>query len=529
VFHEIIQYSRMAWAFRSHLRSPVDLQPERRVRDCMENRESNFLLQARAVLGEPTHPYSQLFQVAGCTYADLENAVRRDGIETTLAKLLREGVYLGHDEFRGRTEIVRGGRHIRSAPSDWMNHCGQGQVTQSSSGSSGRPVRTGVGQDYLTHLAAWHVLFIRELGLEGRAGVNVGPILPGFGILAAVLASRIGMPFERWYAPSGGAFGNQHYRFATGAIVSYLRLNGASIPHVKYLKPGDYAPAAEYLARRQREGAHTWIAGFVSAITRIAAAAVEWGLDLRGCRAWLVGEALTDAKRAMIESAGIEPYPTYSTTDFGSIGFPCREMRTGNCVHVLSDFVALATRPADAEGGAESLCVTSLQPFAPRVLINVEIGDTGIVEKSRCQCSLSKLGLGLQVRNMAAISKVTAQGVMIAADDLVKLLEELMPARFGGRPGDYQLVEREGASQTEAELRILPGVTTASPREMLDFFLNETRRLYGGSLSVLSWTHSDGIRVVLAPPLLAGTTKFRAVRLLGSGTDGAAARRASRT
>lgn len=513
MLREIVRYSGMTLAFRSHLRSPLDTQPERTVRECLENREANFLAQAQAVLSEPVHPYSQLFQAAGCAYADLESAVHRDGIEATLARLLREGVYISHDEFRGRTEIVRGGRHIHSSPRDWANRRGKGHVMQTSSGSSGRPVRTAMGLDYLAHLEAWHVLAVRELDLGGRAGVNAGPILPGFGIIAAVLASRLDMPFERWYAPCGGSR-NLHYRAATAAMIACLRLSGGSIPRVTPLDPGDYAPVAEYLARRRSEGARTGIAGFVSAVTRVAATAADRGLNLRGCRAWLLGEALTDAKRAVMESAGIEPFPTYSTTDFGSIGFPCGEMNTGNCVHVRSDCVALAAGPEDA------LHVTSLQPFYPRLLINVGIGDTGIIEPARCRCSLSRLGLNVQVRNMAAASMVKAQGVTLAARDLVKLLEERMPAKFGGRPGDYQLVEREGASQTEAELRIRPGASAASPREMLDFFLDETRRLYGGSLAALSWTHSDGIRVVLAGPLLAGTTKFRAVRLLGPGTDG---------
>ncbi len=517
MFHEILSYSRMALAFRNHLRTPLHANPEQTVRRLLENREENFLALARGVLSKAGHPYAQLFQTAGCAYADLEASVRSNGVETALAALLREGVYVTHDEFRGRAEIVRGGRHIRARPSDWLNQRGKGRIIQSSSGSSGAPVKTGIGSEYLAHQEACTLLLIRELDLARRAAVNVGPILPGFGILAGILASRLGIPFERWYAPGAGARGNLHYRTVTRALTAYLRRSGANIPYATYLGANDYSPVAEYLARRHGEGVPTVVGGFVSSVTRIAAEAVERGLDLTGCRAILVGEALTDAKRAVIEAAGIEPYPTYGASDAGSIGSPCAEMNKGNCVHVNRQSVALTTRPAAEGGGPDSLCVTSLLPFAPRVLINVEIGDTGIVEKCRCRCSFSALGLDLQVRNIAAVSKVTAQGITISASDLVELLEETMCTRFGGRPGDYQLVEREGAAQTEAELRVRPGVTAAPPHKILEFFLSETRRLYGGSLSVLSWTHSGGIRVELAPPELAGTAKFRAVRLLGPG------------
>jgi len=42
--------------------------------------------------------------------------------------------------------------------------------------------------------------------------------------------------------------------------------------------------------------------------------------------------------------------------------------------------------------------------------------------------------------------------------------------------------------------------------------------LYGGSLSVRSWSHSNGIRAEFSEPVFTETGKFRPVRLLGSRT-----------
>src|SRR5256885_2266920 len=57
--------------------------------------------------------------------------------ERTLEALLHEGVYLTLDEFRCRTEIGRGGRHIPATMADWDRSAGQGPLQMISSGTSG--------------------------------------------------------------------------------------------------------------------------------------------------------------------------------------------------------------------------------------------------------------------------------------------------------------------------------------------------------------------------------------------------------
>jgi len=512
----------MALALRRHLRSPLDPDPGATIARAMRNRNPNFLTLVRPVFADSAHPYAQLFKIAGCAYADLESEVNRNGLETTLRALSNEGVYLTHDEFRGRKEIVRAGRHIPASIASWDNPAVRGEFETVSSGTSGRPVSTMSSQALLAHAECGTRLFLHELGVGQGSSVSVAPILPGFGLFSGLLASRLIGGFDRWYALSAASAANLHYRIVTRALVANLRLFGAKIPYPTYLDHNDFRPVAEYLAMRRAAGVNIGVSGFVSSISRVAAAALDHNLDISGCLGVVAGEALTDAKRTVIEAAGIRVYPTYGATDFGSIGMPCREMDTGNCVHVLQQNCALISKRREGIGDrpVESLYLTGILPFASRILVNAEIGDTGVIEPATCDCSFSRLGLNLQVRDIAAISKVTAQGMTIAADELVQVLEEALPARFGGRPGDYQLLEVEAEAQTEMVLRIRPGVTEHPAQEILNHFLGETRRLYGGSMSVLSWLHSDGIRAEVAPPVLAGTGKFRAVRLLGPGITG---------
>jgi hypothetical protein len=194
-------------------------------------------------------------------------------------------------------------------------------------------------------------------------------------------------------------------------------------------------------------------------------------------------------------------------------------MRTGNCVHITQAGLALVSRPQASwsDEDVDALHITSLLPFAPHMLINVDTGDTGTIEPCTCDCEFSRLGYNLQVRDIAATTKLRGQGHTLSAPELIQLLEEGLAQQFGGRSGDYQLLEVEGKAQTEMVLRIHPQAGVKSPEEVLAYFLDKCRRSYGGALAILHWAETNGVRVEVAPPILAASGKFRAIRLLGSG------------
>jgi len=514
------KFLMMGEALSRLYRMPVDPNYRATIETYIKNRESNFLAIAKGVLANPRHPYSQLFEIAGCTFADLETGVKRNGLEPTLHSLLSEGVYLTLDEFRCNTEIVRGGKHIPATMKDWDTSAGNGPLQTFSSGSSsGKSQRTASSLEYANYGMAGGQVLIDEFDVRVGLTIVVLPILPtSMGIGSCLGIARLRAAPERWFA-LGSAGRNLHYKAATAALVARLRLAGAKIPFPSYLEQGDFSPVAEFIARRKREGVHTQIMGMVSSIARIAAAAIDLGVDIGGTRAMVTGESLTDAKRELIESAGVQVFPSYGTSEFGSIGAPCRQMNTGNRVHIAQASVALVSRPVDegwSDEPVESLHITSLLSFAPRTLINVEIGDTGVIEPASCDCEFSRLGYTLQVRDIAAISKIRGQGYTLRAPEIVKLLEEGLAQRFGGRPGDYQLAEVEGRAQTEMVLRIHPRAGVKSPEEVLRYFLTECRRTYGGSMTVLQWTESNGARVEVVEPVLAASGKFRAIRLLAA-------------
>jgi hypothetical protein len=86
------------------------------------------------------------------------------------------------------------------------------------------------------------------------------------------------------------------------------------------MPPDDFSAVAAWIAGRRREGVACAVAGHASPTVRVAAAAMEKDLDIRGTLFQVGGETLTDAKRRVIENAGTEVFPRYVTTEIGMIG-----------------------------------------------------------------------------------------------------------------------------------------------------------------------------------------------------------------
>jgi phenylacetate-coenzyme A ligase PaaK-like adenylate-forming protein len=261
------------------------------------------------------------------------------------------------------------------------------------------------------------------------------------------------------------------------------------------------------------------LSGPLSPAVRVAAAARDLGLDIRGTLFFALGETITDAKRALIESTGAEVFSWYGIGELGTLGHGCRQMRHGNCVHVYRDVVAAINwrRPARlSETEVDSLLLTTLLPFSPLVLINAEMDDAGVVEPASCDCRLRAAGLIEQIRDLGSFGKLTGHGMTLVGTNVIELLERALPARLGGGPGDYQLVEHEGAAQTQLTLRISPRTGVTSPEKVEACFLEEVRKLYGGALSSRTWQHAGAVRAVIAEPLATASGKVLPLHLMRS-------------
>jgi hypothetical protein len=523
MLHEAAYYSRMSLGVYRLLRAPRISDPEATVLGQLANRERNFLNTVqRAIFANSEHPYNRMFQLAGCTYGDLEQGVLRDGLESTLADLHRAGIYLSHDEFKGKKPIIRSGHTIPGTHESFLNPLVSGFFESRSGGSRSMGTITQRSMEDRLYRECYHYFLNREFDLDKRANVGMMPILPAsWGLGHCIQASRNGSRIERWFTVGGTLRSSGHYRAVTKTLVILAKTMGADVPFPTYLKPNDFSQAAEWLAEMRRKENPCWVHGLVSPCVRIAAAALDKGLDISGTTFRVSGEALTDAKRRIIESAGAEVFPFYHIHEFGQIGTACRKMNKGNCVHVQRDAVAVISYRRTApltEFEVNSLLFTSLLPFAARILINAEMDDAGLLGPARCDCVYQKAGFVEQISDIYSYGKLTGQGITLIGRDVVRILEEILPRQFGGSPGDYQLVEEESSHQTGIQLRVSPRARISSTEELKEGFLNEVRKLFGGSMTCRQWRHTGALRVVVGEPYFTGPGKVLPLHLLGPGT-----------
>jgi hypothetical protein len=143
------------------------------------------------------------------------------------------------------------------------------------------------------------------------------------------------------------------------------------------------------------------------------------------------------------------------------------------------------------------LLCTTLYESAPRLLLNVSIGDYAVLRRRACGCALGRAGLSLHIHRVRSFDKLAMDGMSYVIDNLFEVLEETLPLRFGGGPGDYQLVEEEGAGgQTLLSLLIHPGVGPVHEEDALAC-LQEALERPGGMAQYMAraWQQFGSLRV----------------------------------
>ncbi len=504
---------------REYLRSPLPTNLKDRIRRNFEQRSSNWLeVLRRVVFADHKHPYSRMFQLANCAYEDVADAVNKNGLEPTLEHLRRIGVYLDHDELKGKTPLIRSGQEIPAPPGSFTNPLPAGWLKGSSGGSRSAGTVTSNSTAHLSYLAGYASLNVEEFQLERGPYVIVRPTLPSIaGLYFCLFHFRLQCEMGPWFAYGGSISDSLHYRALTKYIVSLTRWYGFNAPRIEHLPPNDFTPVAAWIAAQKEQGKRCTLQAVASVGVRVGAAAREQRLDISGTLFLSGGEPLTAGKRKAVEAAGMEVHPSYWITEIGQIGHSCRRMTSGNQAHVFLDEVAVIRDRRTApysDRQVDSLLFTSLLPHCPHVLINAEMQDSGTLIQTDCDCVFSRLGFTTAVRDISSYGKLTGHGMTLVGTDVLEILEEQLPARFGGSAADYQLVEQEAERQTELILRVSPRVG-ASAADTKEFFMRALKDCYGGALASRVWGHANALRVEIAEPLRTKAGKMMALHLGG--------------
>jgi hypothetical protein len=152
---------------------------------------------------------------------------------------------------------------------------------------------------------------------------------------------------------------------------------------------------------------------------------------------------------------------------------------------------------------AKAMLLSALLPSAPILLLNVCMGDQAEITSRSCGCGLESDGWGVHIHEVRSFEKLTAGGITLLDIDVIRVLEEVLPARFGGSPTDYQLLETLDGARARPEIRLLvnPALGEIDPAIVSDVFLRAIGGGTGGERLVeLQWRSGEVVRIVREQP-----------------------------
>jgi hypothetical protein len=481
----------------------------------LAGRESSFLeVLRRGVYQHPSSPYRALLRRAGCEWGDLEALVRERGVEGALAALLRHGVYLTVDEFKGRHPVVRGATTLAASPSALRNPAAAAHVPFQSGGSRG--VRTDVWLDaaFLRERAGNIGLVFRS---RGDAAWEYGIwLVPGGAVIVHVLEFALfGTPHRHWFSqldPGSPAL-PARYRWSERLVRGAALLAGVRLPRPRYVSLDDPLPIARWMAHALRAGGRPNLWTFASSAVRLCRAAEDAGVDIQGAQFSVGGEPFTEARQAIVRRVGAEAYPQYGIAECGEVAGACLAPRELDEMHLFHDLHALVQPGVDgpARGLApDALLISSLSPTAPFVLLNVSMGDRATLRVRACGCPIERLGWTTHLHALRSNEKLTAAGMTFHDADVIRVLEEILPARFGGGPTDYQILEEEDAGgRSRLRLLVHPRVARFDAAAIADAFLAGLGAGPGAeSLMALLWREAGVLAVERRAPVTAVSGKL---------------------
>jgi hypothetical protein len=246
---------------------------------------------------------------------------------------------------------------------------------------------------------------------------------------------------------------------------------------------------------------------------RIALASRDAGIDLTGVTLMGGGEPPTPAKVRGITQTGATWVPTYYFSEGGPVGMGCRHPLDGNDLHYFRDAQALIQYPQlvpNSDVTVNAFCFTTLLPTSPKLLLNVQSDDFGEIETRRCGCELEAIGFTQHIRHVRSFRKLTGEGATLIGTDMVRILEEVLPARFGGSALDYQLAEEEDADGfTRMSIVVSPRIPVHNEQAVVAVVLDELSRTSGmADVARGIWQSARTLRVKRAEPVWTARGKF---------------------
>lgn len=476
----------------------------------------------RGVFARPQNPYGRLMKHAGLDMQAVDALLRDRGIEGTLAELYDAGVYLSHAEFKGHEPVKRGSLAFDIGPRDLDNPYSSDAFTGRTGGSRSPGQRITVDLDMLALEAPHHGLMLEAFGFAGRDVALWRDVPPAAaGIKDLLRFAKIAHVPKAWFTPyrwSPRASLPHYGMTAYGLVVG--RAVRSPLPVPRFTPLSSAVDVARWLARRAEQGRPAVLDTTPSAAVRVCAAANAAGIAIDGSMFVLAGEPFTSGRAAILRQSGTFGVSRYAMTEVGIIGMPCAAAAEFDDVHIELDKLAVLqrdTRVGDGRSVGE-IHLTTLHPASPKILVNAGSGDYGELDERACGCPLHDLGMHVTLCRIRSYEKLTSEGMTFEAQQIMWILDELLPARFGGRPTDYQFVEVEQNGLTRLMLIASERIGALDEEAVADSVLDalgegdRAKQLGAGT-----WRQGRTLQVARREPYMTSALKILPLHVLKDG------------
>jgi len=518
LFTKVSKYWRFASGLKGFLGDPLSAeQCYDIIKNSLKNREQNLLdIVKKAVYDNKNSPYLKLLRLAECEYDDFERMVRSDGIESTLHTLRSRGVYISCEEFKCKKSVVRDGRVFIFKESDFNNPllAHNFEYTTGASRSQGTKVTMNFAR--YEQYAAYNRLAVDAHGVSNSPVILWLPILPSAACLVTMLRLvKIGNTPIKWFSQTtaGKVRPSLAKRLATFYIIFAGRLFGAAYPRPEHIDLDHSYKISEYISEVLKKGHGCIIETYTSSAVRACQAARERNIDISGATFFVGGEPLTEAKQKEISEVGACAVNMYAGVDIGLIGYSCAAPEASGEVHALTSRQAIIQHKRKAPHGEEEVdafLFTSLCPTTGKILLNVESGDYGKIRIRKCGCRLEELGFRSHIYDIRGFDKLTGEGMTFIGTDLLRIIEEVLPAVYGGASIDYQMVEEQDESgRTSISVIVNPDIAPLDEKELIKTIMVELGK--GGDTQRMMaemWSQAKMLRVIRRRPYITDAGKF---------------------
>jgi hypothetical protein len=524
---ELAILGRLLWDLGPFLREP--LTPEQcyqRARDGFARREDRFLASLdHGVFRVPSSPYKSLMEHAGADMGELRRSVREDGVEGTLSKLHQAGVYVTLDEFKGRKPIVRGGLTLETRSRDFDNPLTVRHFMAETGGSRSRGTRVYVDLAHYEQDAVYDYFFKKAFGLLDRPWGSWRTVPPhGAGIKSHMSRAKLGRRDVRWFSQTRLRLFSSGWKHAVmmQSILVGSRLWGRPLARPEHVPLAEAWRVAEWLADCRREGNPALLNTNAASGVRVAAAALERGLDIADSMFRVGGEPFTDGKADVLRAAGVRGASHYTMGETGRIGIACAAGETVDDTHIIEDKIAVIQKERRGGSGVPVPVniYTTIDAATPKLLLNVESDDYGLLLRRRCGCLLDDIGYGLHLHSIRSWEKLTSEGMNFIGADVLKLVDEVLPSRFGGSATDYQFLEEEERGLPKVTLLVSPRVGPLDVDAVRDEVLRFLGSAPGGGTDYAErWKEVETLRVARSEPVATQASKVLALHSMRKRTE----------